>query len=118
MAWAVRFRGKDFMLDETFDPVFEYLIREEMRETTVVPGSVLIVFHRNHTIANITFEESADAAALPFTGIHGQHSELGEVYIFYADTDDHQVAVVLYDANDFGPAPFNAKRFPLSCPGK
>lgn len=113
MTWAVRFRGKDFFLDETFDPVFEYLIREEMIGTTAVPGSVLIVFHRNHTIMNITFEESGDAGALPFTGVHGHHAKLGEVYIFYADPDDHPQIVVLYDANDSGPVPFNEKRFPL-----
>jgi hypothetical protein len=114
MTWAVKFRGKDFFLDETFDPVFEYLIREELLDTTVVPGSVLILFHRNHTISNITFEESADADALPFTGIHGQHLKLGEVYIFYTHPDDDPQTIVLYDADDFGAAPFNEKRFPLN----
>ena len=115
MTWAVRFRGKDFMLDETFDPVFEYIIREELLNTTVVSGSVLIVFHRDDTIANITFEESADPDGLPFTGICGRHSELGEVYIFYAHPDGDPQAIVLYDACDFGAAPFNQERFPLTC---
>ena len=94
----------------TFDPVFEYLIREELLDITVVPGSGLIHFPRNHTITNITFEESADADALPFTGIHGQHSKLGEVYIFYAPPDADPQIIVLYVADDFGAAPFNEKK--------
>ena len=113
MTWAVRFRGKDFKLEDNFDPVFEYVIREELRDITEVSGSVSIVFYGDEMVVNITFEDSPDPHELPFTGIHGQHPKLGDVYIFYSAPDDDLQAIALYDADDFGDLPLNEESFPL-----
>ena len=90
-----------------------FAIREEMRHTTVVRLCVDRLSPENRQIVNITFENHADAAALPFR--HSRSAfKTRRGRVFYADTADHPRIVVLYDANDFGPAPLNAKRFPLN----
>lgn len=115
MTWKVRFRDTDFNLDEGFDPEFEYEIRESLTDKRALSGSVSIIFHEeDERIVNITFDESTDPHRLPFTGIHGQHPELGEVYIFYGIPDDGDGQVIaLYSAEDFGNPPVNNERYPL-----
>jgi len=74
MPWAIKFRGKDFNLDEGFDPEFEYEVRESLTDKQKVSGSVSIIFHeQDDRIVNITFDESTNPDRFPFTGVHGQH---------------------------------------------
>jgi len=115
MTWKVRFRGKDFALDPYFDPEFEYEVREALADKRELSGSVEIIFHeQDERVVNITFNESADPDEFSFVGTHGQHPEMGEVYIFSGMPDDGDPQVLaLYSVENFGDAPVNEERFPL-----
>lgn len=114
MPWAVKFHGKNFMLDDAFDPDYESEFKHALSDRDEVPGSVSIVFHGNGAIEDITFKESDDPDALPFTGVHGKHPELGETYIFHGTPDDGDgQVIVLYENVKVAEPAFNEKRFPL-----
>lgn len=118
MVWAVSFRGKDFNLDDNFDPVFEFAIREELFDVVDVPGSIAVVFYGDDIVTNITFDESSDSDELPLTGIHARHPRLGDVYIFYGAPEEEEPRLIfLYEVDDSCP-PLNEKRFPLLNPRK
>lgn len=113
MPWKVRFRDKDFIGDEGWDPEFEFDVREALTDTQELPGSAEIIFHeKDHLIDDVTFHESSDPDEFPFNGIHGHHPELGEVFMFSGVPDEGEGQLIaLYSAKDFGEPPYNDERF-------
>ena len=50
MPWKVRFREKDFIGDEGWDPEFEFEVRAALAAWQELSGSAEIVFHENDEI--------------------------------------------------------------------
>ena len=113
MPWKVRFRDKDFMGDEGWDPEFEFEVREALTDTQELPGSAEIIFLlKDERIDDVTVHESSDPDEFPFNGVHGHHPELGEVFIFSGVPDEGEGQLIaLYSAIDFGDPPYNEERF-------
>ena len=113
MPWKVRFRDKDFVGDEGWDPEFEFEVREALTDTQELPGSAEIVFLlKDERIDDVTVHESSDPDEFPFNGIHAHHPELGEVFIFSGVPDEGEGQLIaLYSATDFGDPPYNDERF-------
>lgn len=110
MPWKVRFRGITFTADDTWDPEFEFNVRESLTDRRDLSGSASIVVHADEDdiIQDVTIAESANPDALPFECVHGRHAELGEVFIFYGvpDEDEGQV-YALYENSNWGDQPYN-----------
>jgi hypothetical protein len=113
MPWKVRFREKDFIGDEGWDPEFEFEVREALTATQELSGSAEIAFHeKEEHIDDVTLHESSDPDEFPFNGVHGHHPELGEVFIFSGVPDEGEGKLIaLYSAKDFGDPPYNEERF-------
>ena len=113
MPWKVRFRDKDFMGDEGWDPEFEFEVREALTDTQELPGSAEIVFLlKDERIDDVTVHESSDPDEFPFNGIHAHHPEFGELFIFSGVPDEGEGQLIaLYSATDFGDPPYNDERF-------
>ncbi len=45
MPWKVRFRDKDFIGNEGWDPEFEFEVREALTDTQELSGSAEVIIH-------------------------------------------------------------------------
>ena len=114
MPWKVRFRDKDFIGSEGWDPEFELEVREALTDTQELSGSAEIVIHvKGEAVDDVTVHESSDPDEFPFNGVHGHHPELGEVFLFSGVPDEGEGQMIaLYSAKNFGALPpFNDENF-------
>ncbi|TXR46292.1 hypothetical protein [Phyllobacterium endophyticum] len=113
MPWKVRFRNKDFIGDEGWDPEFEFEVREALTNTRELSGSAEIIIHlKDKSVDDVTVHESTDPDEFPFNGVHGFHPELEEVFLFSGVPDDGEGQLIaLYSAKDFGVPPYNDECF-------
>ena len=59
MPWKVRFREKDFIGNEGWDPEFEFEVREALTDTEELSGSAEIVIHvKGDSVDDVTVHES------------------------------------------------------------
>ncbi|RCW83800.1 hypothetical protein [Phyllobacterium bourgognense] len=78
MPWKVRFRDKDFIGIEGWDPEFEFEVREALTDAQELSGSAEIIIHvKGESVDDVTVHESSDPNEFPFNGVHGYHPELG-----------------------------------------
>lgn len=113
MPWTVRFRGKDFIGTEGWDPDYEFEVREELTDVRELSGSAEIILHlKGDFINDVTIHETTDPDEFPFDGIHGNHKELGEVFMFSGFPDHGDLEMIAFYSNDIFPdKPFNDQIF-------
>ena len=113
MPWKVRFRDKDFIGNEGWDPEFEFEVREALTDTQELSGSAEIIIHtKGESVDDVTLHESPDPDEFPFNGVHGFHPELGEVFLFSGVPNEGEGQLIaLYSAIDFAEPPYNDEQF-------
>lgn len=113
MPWLVKFRGKEFTGNEGWDPEFEDAVLRALTDKRELSGSAKIVFQlEGDFIDDVTIYESTDPDKFPLKGIHGNHVELGEVFIFSGVPDEGEGEVIaLYSNNVLPDGPFNSEPF-------
>jgi hypothetical protein len=118
MPWAVKFRGKDFILDDNWEPKNVKELVADTLNLELLEGSFGFTFHDNGiNVVDITFEES-HAKDLPFNGAQGVHEiepfPFGKVYFFTGfPHDNREEIIVLYENQRELCPPENDVRFPL-----
>jgi hypothetical protein len=109
MAWKIRFRGKDFIGEEGWEPEFELEVIQDFTEKEKLQESAEIIIHaKGDAIDDVTIHLGHDRNRFPLRIVHGQHPTLGEVYMFSGvPIKGDAMFVALYDNDIFDDPPFN-----------